>query len=159
MASGLDALTSTHNCKILLATRLIGGLPLVFFGAMHLIGAMPMKPLIEAAGLPMPDAMAILAPLAQLIAGLLLVAGAFARVGAIIAIGTMLGAVVTQIKIPNDAWPMPTPEDAAAVGPEPVFMLAIAGLIIIASVVVIWKGAGAMSLDIKGSAQPETAPA
>jgi len=133
--------------KILLLPRILAGAPLLFFGVMHLSGAMPMRPLVEAAGLPMPAMASIVAPLAQIAAGLLLLAGALSRFSAVLAIGTMLGAIVTHMKIANDQWPMPTAEDPGAVGAEPTFMIAIAAVIIACSVVVLIKGAGAMAFD------------
>jgi putative oxidoreductase len=133
--------------KMMLAPRVLGGAPLLFFGVMHLVGAMPMEPIVEAAGLPMPSVMAILAPIAQVAAGLMLLFGVFARFGALLAIGTMVGAVVTHLKIPNDQWPMPTELDPNAVGAEPTAMLGLAGLIVICSIMVLLKGAGAWSFD------------
>ncbi len=148
----LDALRTTCGCKGMLVVRLLAGLPLVAFGVMHLVGAMPMKPLVEAAGLPMPGVMAIVAPLAQLVAGLMLLSGAFARVGAVIAIGTMAGAIVTHVRIADDAWPIATTDATVGPWPEPVFMMYIALVILAFSVVVLWKGAGAMSLDFRSLA-------
>ena len=123
------------------------------FGIMHLTGAMPMKPLVEAAGLPMPGITAIIAPLAQILAGILLLSGAFARVGALVAIGTMFGALITHFKIPNDQWPTPSELDPAVMvpGAEPTFMMGLAAIVILTSAFVILKGAGAWSIDAKGS--------
>lgn len=132
---------------MMLAPRVLAGAPLLFFGVMHLVGAMPMEPLVEAAGLPMPSVMAILAPIAQVVAGLMLLVGVFARLGALLAIGTMAGAVVTHLKIPNDQWPMPTELGPNAVGAEPAFMLGLAGLIVLCSIMVLLKGAGAIAFD------------
>ena len=102
-----NALTKTTNQKHIAILRIIAGAPLFAFGLMHLTGMMPMKPLIEAAGLPMPGITAMITPPMMILAGLLLLIGAFARIGAVIGIGTMLGAVMTHIKIPSDAWPIP----------------------------------------------------
>jgi len=147
---------------LLLIPRILGGAPLVFFGLMHLVGAfagpdagMPMKPLLEAAGMPAPALGAIVAPLVQLVAGLLLLGGAFARVGAVLAIATMLGALYTHMKIPNDAWPMPTADNPDAVAEEPVVMMGLAGLVIVCSAIVAWLGAGGLSLDGRGAASGE----
>lgn len=147
----MDALRKTCDCKSFLVMRVLAGLPLVAFGAMHLSGMMPMKPLIEAAGLPAPGLMAVVAPLAQLVAGFMLISGAFARIGALIAMGTMAGAIMTHVKIPNDQWPMPTPDAPEALGAEPTFMLGIAAVVIAGAIVVLWKGAGAKSIDLRSS--------
>ncbi len=144
-----NALTKTTNQKHIAIIRILAGAPLLMFGIMHLTGAMPMKPLIEAAGLPMPGITAIIAPLAQVLAGILLLSGAFARVGAVVAIATMFGALITHMKIPNDQWPTPSEIDPAIMvpGAEPTFMMAIAAIIILTSAFVILKGAGAWSVD------------
>lgn len=139
--------SQTAPTKLPLLPRALAGAPLLFFGVMHLSGAMPMRPLVEAAGFPMPAAMAVAAPLAQILAGLLLLAGALARAGAVVAIGTMLGAILTHIRIPNDQWPMPTPTDPNAVGVEPSFMIGLAAMVIVCALVVVIKGAGAVSID------------
>ncbi len=152
-----NALRQTDNCKIGLVVRIVAGLPLVAFGAMHLVGAMPMKPLVEAAGFPAPGLMAVVAPLAQVVAGLMLLSGAFARIGGLIAIGTMAGAIMTHMKIPNDQWPMPTPDAPDALGAEPTFMLGIAAVVIAGAIYVLWKGAGAMSIDLRSSAGSKSA--
>ena len=146
-----NALTKTTNQRHIAIIRIVAGAPLLMFGIMHLTGAMPMKPLVEAAGLPMPGITAIIAPLAQILAGILLLSGAFARVGAIVAIATMFGAVVTHIKIPSGGWPIPL-EDAPHANPY-IPMLLFAVIIILFSAYVIFKGAGAWSVDGKGSAE------
>ncbi len=154
-----DAIRKTDpTSKLMIAPRVLAGAPLAFFGLMHLIGAMPMRPLVEAAGLPAPGLMAILAPIAQLLAGLLLLSGAFARIGAAIAIGTMAGAVITHIKIPNDAWPVATTDATQGPWPEPVFLMYIAILIILLSASILWRGSGAWGLDAKASASNATPP-
>lgn len=158
-----NALRQTDNCKIGLGIRIVAGLPLVAFGAMHLMGAinpdmgMPMKPLLEAAGFPAPGLMAVVAPLAQLVAGLMLLSGAFARIGGLIAIGTMAGAIMTHVKIPNDQWPIPTTDAVEGPWPEPTFMMGIAAVVIGGAIYVLWKGAGAMSIDLRSSAGSKSA--
>jgi len=150
-----NALTKTSNSKHIAILRIIAGVPLFAFGVMHITGMLPMKPLVEAAGLPLPDIMSIVGPVAQIIAGVLLLAGMHARVGAIIAIGTMLGAVMTHIKIPSDAWPIPI---ETAPNPNPyVPMMVMAIVIILFSAYVAIKGAGAWSFDARSSCSKSSA--
>ena len=144
---GLDEIRKTCGCKHLIVPRLLAGLPLTAFGVMHLTGMMPMRPLLEAAGLPAPGLMAIVAPLAQLVAGLLLLSGAFARIGGLVAIGTMAGAIMTHVKIPNDQWPIPTTDATQGPWPEPTFMMYLAFVIALCGVYVLVRGAGAWSID------------
>ncbi len=153
------SIQKTDNIKWMIALRVVAGGPLLFFGVMHLLGMMPMKPLLVEAGLPAADLMAIAAPLMQVIAGASLLAGAFARVGGLVAIGSMGGALVTHVKIPNDKWPdvMKYAENPGAWTAVPVYieepmgMMIMAIAILVVSVVVVWKGAGAFSFDRKGA--------
>jgi len=143
---GLEGLRKTGGSKHILVARTVAGAPLALFGLMHLAGVMPMKPLLKAAGMPGAGVMAIVAPLGQLAAGLLLLSGAFARIGAVLAIGTMLGALHTHVQIPGDGWP------ESNGGPEePVFMMGLAAVIIVASGYVLWRGAGGLSVDYKAA--------
>ncbi len=158
-----NPLLKTGNQKWIIALRILAGGPLTLFGLMHLVGAMPMQPLLEEAGLPSPSLMAILTPLVQLLAGLSLLLGAFTRVGAALAIATMAGALVTHIKIPNDKWPdvaaWAENPDAWNANPvymaEPTPMMLMAIVILLLSAALIYLGAGAFSLDHKlASAEP-----
>ncbi len=44
---------ATRPTKEVIVFRLIAGLPLVLFGTMHLIGAPRMRPILEAANIPL----------------------------------------------------------------------------------------------------------
>lgn len=153
------SIQKTDNIKWMIALRVVAGLPLLLFGVMHLIGAMPMRPLLDEAGIPAAGLMAVVAPLIQIVGGASLLAGAFARVGGLLAIGAMLGAVMTHVKIPSDKWPdlakySENPEAWAAAPvymEEPMMMMGIAIVVLVLSAVVVWKGAGAFSFDRKGS--------
>lgn len=160
MSPALDTLRKTDaSMKHVIGLRVIAGAPLAFFGLMHLIGAMPMRPLVEAAGLPAPGLMSVLAPIAQLLAGLLLLSGAFVRVGALLAIGTMVGAIITHLKIPNDQWPVATTDAAQGPWPEPVFLMYVAIAIVLLSAYVLWRGSGAWGLDARGEVGAAPQPA
>lgn len=159
------AIQKSGGQKWIIALRVLAGGPLLAFGVMHLIGAMPMKPLLDAAGLPAAGLMAMLAPLVQIVAGASLLAGAFARVGGVLGIAAMGGALVTHLKIPNDKWPdvakyAENPE-AWATNPmymeEPAMMMFMAIGIFMMSGVVVFLGAGAFSLDAKASRKPAVA--
>lgn len=141
-----NALIKTTSAKHHIVLRVLAGAPLLAFGIMHLSGAAPMQPLIEAAGLPMPGITATVGTLTQIHAGLLLLTGALVRVGGAIAIFNMLAALYTHIQIPNDAWPVPVD---TAPNPEPLPLMGLAAVIIIVSAYLIYKGAGAWSVDHK----------
>lgn len=154
MTDALTCLRTTSMTKHLIVVRILAGGPLLLFGAMHLSGSMPMAPLLEAAGIPMASINAIIAPIMEVLAGLLLLSGAFARVGGVLAVMTMLGALYTHIKIPSDGWP------EANGGPqEPQFMMVIATIALLGGAYVALRGGGAWSVDLKSTTDSSPAPA
>jgi putative oxidoreductase len=101
-----------------------------------------MRPLVEAAGLP---AAALLAPLAvaiEVVAGASLLLGAFARVGAALAIPTMLVAAYAHLAIAE--WPNGAENEPPLLLP-PVVMAAAACVLL--------RGAGRWSLDARALRQ------
>jgi uncharacterized membrane protein YphA (DoxX/SURF4 family) len=136
----------TKPPKHLVVVRVFSGGPLLAFGLMHLSGAAPMRPLLEAAGMPAPGLGAVVAPIAQIIAGLMILAGLWTRLGAVIAIGAMLGAVYTHIQIPSDGWPV------SSGGPQEPPLMYLALAIIALCGYLLWKGAGAWSVDQRKAA-------
>lgn len=131
MPSTLSSLRQTAALKHVIVARVIAGVPLAGLGFMHLIGAAPMKPILEAAKIPLPDLNAVVAPLVEVVAGLLLLSGAFARIGAILACVTMAVAIYAHL--------------AADWVDEPPIALPIA--VLLAALYVLWRGGGAWSVD------------
>jgi len=121
--------------KRVVITRLIAGLPLAGISVMHLVGAAPLKPILESAKIPIPDVSAILAAVLGMLAGLMLLSGAFARVGAAIACGSMAVALYAHL---TADWPDESP-----------IVLPIA--VLAASLYVLWRGGGAWSVDGRSS--------
>ena len=120
----------------LVLIRVVAGVPLFATGMMHVfLPDAPMRPLVEAAGLPFASLLAPLAVGLEILAGASLLSGAWARLGALLAIPTMLVAVYAHIAI--DAWPNP--------GGEP--PLAVPLAVMTCAAWVFWKGAGRFSLD------------
>lgn len=117
------------------AVRVIAGAPLLLIGLAHVFDpTAPMRPLVEAAGLP---AAALLAPIAvgaQIVAGASLLAGAWARLGALVAMVTMTVALYSHFAI--EVWPNAT---------EPPLMLPLA--VLLGAGFVLWRGAGRWSVD------------
>ena len=116
--------------------RILAGLPLLVIGAMHLFGQAPLGPILEGANMPMPELTAQLAPVIEVLAGLMLVLGFRGRVGAILGIGSMAAAIATHLRFEATetfAWP-----------DEPPIVLPIVVLLLCALVVV--KGPGAWAL-------------
>jgi putative oxidoreductase len=130
----------THEEDVVAHTllpRLVAGVPLLAIGMAHvLVADAPMRPLVEAAGFPLAAAVAPAAVAVEIIAGLALLLGLWARIGALLAIPTMLGAIWAHLVI--DVWPN---------GPanEPPLVLPFA--VLACAAYVLWKGAGRWSLD------------
>jgi putative oxidoreductase len=97
-----------------------------------------MRPLVEAAGFPLPALVSPLGVAAEIVAGVSLLLGLWARVGAALAIPTMLGALYAHLVI--DVWPN-------GVENEP--PLALPVIVMLACAHVLWLGAGRFSLDIR----------
>lgn len=143
-----NPLTATNaQNRWAIAPRVIAGLPLLVFGVMHLSGAAPMRPILEAAGMPMPEVGAVVAPIVQVVGGLSLISGAFARIGALLAIGSMLGAIYAHLQIPSDGWP----ESNGGPQEPPLIYLAVA--IALLSLVTLVVGAGRWSIDARAGAR------
>jgi len=135
----MNKLLSTRPLTHLAIVRIIAAVPLLGIGAMHLTGAAPMRPIIDAAGLPMPALGAIAAPLGEILAGILLVSGAASRLGALL--GAAIMAVALYSHIVAD-WPDEPPP------PLPLSVLALCLYITI-------RGGGRWSIDHRLSSNPK----
>jgi putative oxidoreductase len=129
--------TGPHGSPVL--ARVVAGVPLLGIGLAHVVVAeAPMRPLVEAAGFPAPVLVAPVAVAIEIVAGLSLLLGLWARLGAALAIPTMLGAVYAHLVI--DVWPN---------GAENEPPLALPILVALAAAQVLWRGAGRCSLDLR----------
>ena len=88
------------------------------------------------AGIPLHDLNMWLVPLVEVAIGVLFLVGAFARVAALVAIGTMIVAVYVHLVV-DDPTVFPLQSTAPTV---PILVLLLSGL-------VLWRGAGSWSLD------------
>lgn len=132
----LPRLQSTGDERHLIVPRLVAGLPLLVIGLAHVFDdTAPMRPLVEAAGLPAPALLSPIAVAIEIVAGALLLLGLYARLGALIAIPAMFVAVYAHLVI--DAWPNAGGEPPIAL---PLVVIACAGYVLL-------RGAGAWSFD------------
>jgi putative oxidoreductase len=130
---------STDPYRHVLVARFVAGVPLFAIGLAHvLVTEAPMRPLVEAAGFPVPALLSPLGVAAEIVAAASLLLGLWARIGAVLAIPTMLGAVYAHLVI--DVWPNGAEN-------EPPLILPIA--VILAAAYVLWRGAGRWSIDIR----------
>lgn len=138
----------TGNHKEVIVARLIAGGPLVVFAPMHLIGVSPIGPLLEAAGIPLAGVAGILIPIVQVIAGLSLLLGLFARVGGVLAAVAMLGALYVHFSVSGEQW-----EQIMGAAEFP---LVVPLVVLLCGLYVAWRGGGAWSLDLR---QTQAGPA
>jgi uncharacterized membrane protein YphA (DoxX/SURF4 family) len=135
----LAVLRKTSPEKWILAPRLIATLPLVVFGSFHLTGRSPLLEILRRAAIPFPEINFYLAPIFMVVAGLSMGIGFYARIGALIGAGAML--VATYSKLVIEEWP----------GPMEIPLL-LPLVVLAGCMVVLVKGPGAWSLDLKASA-------
>jgi putative oxidoreductase len=133
----LDRLRATGSHRHVLVPRIVAGVPLLGIGLAHVfVPEAPMRPLVEAAGFPFAAILAPVGVAVEIIAGVLLLLGLWARVGALLAIPTMLGAVYAHLII--EVWPN---------GPENEPPLALPIAVLVCAAYVLWRGAGRWSID------------
>lgn len=132
-----DRVRATRPYRHLLLPRLVAAVPLIGVGVAHVVvDEAPMRPLVEAAGFPFAALVSPVAVAVEILAGTMLLLGLWARVGAALAIPTMLGAVYSHLVI--DVWPN---------GPENEPPLALPVAVAVCAGYVLWRGAGRWSLD------------
>ena len=117
----------TTNGKSALIARFLISLPLILIGSQHLLGLAPLEPILQGAGIPFPSVNALIGPVVQILAGLLLLGGYFARLGALLTIPAMSLAFYTHLVFD---WADDPP-------------VALPLVLIALSIYVLWKGAGA----------------
>jgi putative oxidoreductase len=130
-------LRSAGRDRHTLLPRIVAGVPLLGIGLIHVVDpALGMRPLVEAAGIPLAAVIAPLAVMFEIVAGLSLLLGLGARLGALLAIPTMLVAAYAHLAI--DVWPNGAEN-------EPPLMLPIT--VALCAAYIVWRGAGRWSMD------------
>ena len=136
----IQRLQQTTPRKIMLLPRLLAGVPMVFFGANHFMNPQHFRDILTASGVPMVDVNVWAASSAEMLGGILLLTGFFARVGGILGIGTMAPAILATVRMAG----LP---DAPKVPPLPLPIV-----VVVASAVVLVLGGGAWSADARRNA-------
>ena len=132
--------------KIILLPRLLAGVPLVVFSAMHFMNPQHFRAILTAGGVPMAEVNVWAASSAEMLGGLLLLTGFFARVGGLLGVATMVPAILTTVRLAG----LP---DAPMVPPLPLPIL-----VLLASAVVLVLGGGAWSADAPLRGQVNKSP-
>ena len=131
----IQQLRRTTPRKIILLPRLLAGVPLVVLSAMHFMNPQHFRDILTAGGVPMVDVNVWAASSAEMLGGVLLLTGFFARVGGMLGVGTMVPAILTTVRLAS----LP---DSPLVPPLPLPIL-----VLVASKVVLVLGGGAGSVD------------
>jgi putative oxidoreductase len=132
-----DRIRATSPHRHLLVPRLLAGVPLLGIGIAHVVvPEAPMRPLVDAAGFPLPAVLSPLGVTILIVAGASLLLGLWARVGALLAVPVMVGAVYAHLVI--DVWPN---------GAENEPPLGLPITVMLAALYLAWRGAGRWSLD------------
>ena len=133
----MPTLQQTTPRKIILLPRLFAGVPLVVFSAMHFMNPQHLREILTAGGVPMVEVNIWAASSAEMLGGVLLLTGFFARVGGLLGVGTMMPAILTTVRLAG----LP---DAPTVPPLPV-----PSMVLVASTIVMVLGGGAWSGDAR----------
>lgn len=140
--SGLtqERIQATGPYRHMLVPRIIASVPLLGIGLIHVFDPQfGMRPLVEAAGIPFAALLSPVAVAIEIVAGLSLLLGLWARIGGLLAIPTMMVAVYAHMAI--DVWPN---------GAENEPPLALPLAIMLCAAYVLWRGGGRWSLDRRG---------
>jgi len=134
--SGLLAtIQGTVDWGLLLLLRVVVSLPLLFFGVLHLARPYVLREMLMTVGMPLVNLHSLVVPLVEIIAGVLLLVGFLTRLGAVLAFGVMVPAVLVTVQV-----------TAGSEGP-PVPTLALPATIAVASFVLALLGGGSGSID------------
>jgi uncharacterized membrane protein YphA (DoxX/SURF4 family) len=141
MTRFVQRLRSTTPRKIVLLPRLLAGIPLVGFSAMHFMNPQHFRDILTAGGVPMVEVNVWAASAAEMLGGVLLLTGFFARIGGLLGVGTMVPAILTTVKL------------AGVAGAPMVPPLPLPIMVLVASAVVLVLGGGAWSGDARRGAE------
>lgn len=134
-----NRLRATEPYRHVLLPRIVAGVPLLGIGLAHaFVPDAAMRPLVEAAGIPLAAVVSPVAVAVQILAGISLLLGLWARIGGFLAVPSMLGALYAHLVI--DVWPNAENEPP----------LALPTAVLLGGAYVLWRGAGRWSLDLRG---------
>jgi uncharacterized membrane protein YphA (DoxX/SURF4 family) len=98
--SGLLAtIQGTTDWGVLLLLRVVVSLPLLFFGVLHLVSPDVLREVLVTAGMPLVYLHSVLVPLVEVLAGVLLLVGFLTRLGAVLAFGVMVPAILVTLQV------------------------------------------------------------
>tara|TARA_R110000850_G_scaffold49672_22_gene122336 strand:- start:583 stop:1029 length:447 start_codon:yes stop_codon:yes gene_type:complete len=145
-----NPITKTTNSKLLLIPRLLAGLPMLGFGMIHFVKPDHFRDILLASGIPMVNVSLYAAPVALVIGAVLLLLGLFARVGGLLGIATMAVAIYSTVILSSMAV-ADLPIGLTEVPTVPPLPLPV--VVTVASLIVLVRGAGHWSLDLKNQSK------
>jgi uncharacterized membrane protein YphA (DoxX/SURF4 family) len=148
--NNVNAITKTTDNKFLVVPRILAGLPMLGFGVLHFVKPDHFREIMIASGIPMVDVNLYAAPTALVIGGVLLLLGLFARVGGLLGIATMAGAIYSTVILSGMAV-ADLPGGLTEIPKVPPLPLPV--VVTVASLVVLVLGGGAWSLDRKNQSK------
>jgi uncharacterized membrane protein YphA (DoxX/SURF4 family) len=143
----LATIQDTTDWGFLLLLRVVAGLPLLFFGILHLVSPDILRDIMAAAGLPAVFLHSIVVPLAEILGGVLLLGGFLTRLGAVLAFGVVVTAALVTLQVADRS---------AALG---VPTLAVPVTLAVASFFLALLGGGSASIDQRMLRQRAVSPA
>ena len=140
----MKKLQQTTDKAFPIVPRLIAGGILTFFSLKHFGDPEHFRHIMTAAGFPMVELNVWAASATELLAGILLLSGFFARIGGLLGIATMIPAIIATLKIAGlDAGNLPGGlTEVPFVPPLPLPIVTM-----VMSVIVLAVGAGKFSID------------
>ena len=145
-----NPITKTTNSKLLLIPRLLAGLPMLGFGMIHFVKPDHFRDILLASGIPMVNVNLYAAPIALVIGAVLLLLGRFARVGGLFGIATMAVAIYSTVILSGMAV-ADLPTGLTEVPKVPPLPLPV--VVTVASLIVLVRGGGHWSLDLKNQSK------
>jgi uncharacterized membrane protein YphA (DoxX/SURF4 family) len=147
-------IAKTTDHKLVIIPRILAGLPLVGFGVLHFLKPEGFQNILVASGIPLVSLNMVIAPAAEVLAGVLLLLGLYARVGGALGITTMLVAIYSTVVLSSTTIET-LPAGMMAVPHVPPLPLPV--MIIVVSLVVVVLGGGTWSLDLKNQSESNSA--
>ncbi len=147
-----NVLTKTSGYRVVIVPRVLAGLPLVGFGILHYLKPSHFQDILIASEIPMVELNVYAAPLFEVLGGVLLLLGLYARVGGLLGIATM-GVAFYSTVVLSGMTVADLPEGLTEIPKVPPLPLPV--MVAVTSLVVVILGGGAWSLDRRRQAGPE----
>lgn len=149
MNSFIQSLRWTNHKPFQLLPRILAGGPLLGLGLLHFVRPDNFRNILIASEVPMVELNMIAAPAAEVVAGVLLLLGFYARIGGLLGVATMVPAIyATGLVQKLDPATLPGGLKEIPFVPP----IALPAIVLLSSLVILWFGAGKPSMDRSATA-------